>query len=54
MRAVCLPHVPFKGPGAFAASLDRRGVQLEHHLVPKNGLPRDVGDLLILMERDEF
>jgi hypothetical protein len=49
MRAVCLQHVPFEGPGVFAASLPRRGVQLEHHLVPKNGLPRDAGDLLVVM-----
>lgn len=49
MRAVCLQHVPFEGPGAFASSLAKRGVQLEHHLVPKNGLPNDYGDLLIVM-----
>jgi GMP synthase-like glutamine amidotransferase len=49
MHAVCLQHVPFEGPGAFAASLARRGVQLEHHLVPKDGLPKDTGDLLIVM-----
>ena len=49
MRAVCLQHVPFEGPGAFASSLARRGVQLEHHLVPKDGLPKDTGDLLIVM-----
>ena len=49
MRAVCLQHVPFEGPGAFAASLVKRGVQLEHHLVPKDGLPKDPGDLLIVM-----
>jgi GMP synthase (glutamine-hydrolysing) len=48
-RAVCLQHVPFEGPGAFAASLARRGVALEHHLVPKDGLPNDTGDLLIVM-----
>lgn len=48
-RAVCLQHVPFEGPGAFAASLARRGVRLVHHLVPKDGLPNDVGDLLIVM-----
>ncbi len=48
-RAVCLQHVPFEGPGAFAASLAKRGVTLEHHLVPKDGLPKDAGDLLIVM-----
>ena len=48
-KAVCLQHVPFEGPGAFAASLAGRGVQLEHHLVPRDGLPKDTGDLLIVM-----
>lgn len=49
MRAVCLQHVPFEGPGAFRASLDKHGVSLEHYLVPRNGLPKDAGDLLIVM-----
>ncbi len=49
MRAVCLQHVPFEGPGAFAASLAKRGVSLERHLVPQDGLPKDAGDLLIVM-----
>ena len=48
-KAVCLQHVPFEGPGAFAASLAKRGVTLEHRLVPKDGLPNDIGDLLIVM-----
>ena len=33
MRAVCLKHVPFEGPGAFATVLIDRGVRLEHYLV---------------------
>ncbi len=49
MRAVCLQHVPFEGPGAFAKALTKRGVSLESHLVPKDGLPKDAGDLLIVM-----
>jgi len=49
MRAVCLQHVPFEGPGVFAASLANRGVRLESRLVPKEGLPNDAGDLLIVM-----
>jgi GMP synthase (glutamine-hydrolysing) len=49
MRAVCLQHVPFEGPGAFAKALTKRGVSLESHLVPKDGLPTDTGDLLIVM-----
>jgi GMP synthase-like glutamine amidotransferase len=49
MRAVCLKHVPFEGPGAFATPLTERGISLERYLVPQNGLPKDAGDLLIVM-----
>lgn len=49
MRAVCLKHVPFEGPGAFATALTNRSVSLERYLVPKHGLPKDTGDLLIVM-----
>jgi GMP synthase-like glutamine amidotransferase len=49
MRAVCLKHVPFEGPGAFATALTERGVSLESVLVPQDGLPKDSGDLLIVM-----
>ena len=49
MRAVCLQHVPFEGPGAFAKALATRGVSLDSYLVPKDGLPQDAGDLLIVM-----
>lgn len=49
MRAVCLQHVPFEGPGAFASALTARGARTDHYLVPKNGLPKDAGDLLIIM-----
>ena len=49
MRTVCLQHVPFEGPGAFAAALAKRGVPIEHYLVPEVGLPHDAGDLLIVM-----
>ena len=48
-RAVCLKHVPFEGPGAFAAHLTKRGVSLERYLVPNDGLPKDAGDLLLVM-----
>lgn len=49
MRAVCLKHVPFEGPGVFAAALADRGVSLAQYLVPQVGLPKDAGDLLIVM-----
>ncbi|MDH4086496.1 MAG: type 1 glutamine amidotransferase [Nitrospira sp.] len=48
-KAICLQHVPFEGPGAFADALTKRGVSLEYSLVPKEGLPHDTGDLLIVM-----
>ncbi|MDZ4733728.1 MAG: type 1 glutamine amidotransferase [Nitrospirota bacterium] len=49
MRAVCLKHVPFEGPGAFATALTVRGVSLDCYLVPQDGLPMDAGDVLIVM-----
>ncbi len=49
MRAVCLTHVPFEGPGAFAGALSKRGVSLDRYLVPQDGLPKNAGDLLIVM-----
>lgn len=49
MRAVCLQHVPFEGPGAFAAALAKRGITIEPYLAPSIGLPQDAGDLLIVM-----
>lgn len=49
MHVVCLQHVPFEGPGAFAKALSKRGVGIDYSLVPKDGVPKDVGDLLIVM-----
>lgn len=49
MRAICLQHVPFEGPGAFSKALAKRGVSLDHALVQQDGLPNDAGDLLIVM-----
>ena len=49
MRAVCLQHVPFEGPGAFATTLTDQGVNLDRYLVPHDGLPKHPGDLLIVM-----
>src|SRR5574337_906318 len=48
-KAVCLQHVPFEGPGNFAKALARQGVGLQYSLVPKDGLPYDAGELLIVM-----
>ena len=49
MRAICLQHVPFEGLGVFATALSNRGVSLECYFVPRDGLPKDAGDLLIVM-----
>lgn len=49
MRAICLQHVPFEGPGVFATAIANRGVTLERYLVPKDGLPKHPGDLLLVM-----
>lgn len=49
MRAICLQHVPFEGPAAFAVALRHRGIEIQHVLVPREGLPDDPGDLLIVM-----
>lgn len=49
MPAICLKHVPFEGPGAFATALARRGITLVQYLVPKDGLPENADDLLIVM-----
>ena len=49
MHAVCLKHVPFEGLGALSTALSARGVSLDQYLVPQDGLPKDAGDLLIVM-----
>ena len=49
MRAVCLQHVPFEGPGAFAHLLETRGYRVEQRLVPTDGLTKDAGDFLLVM-----
>ncbi len=49
MRAVCLTHVPFEGPGALASHLHAQGIAIERYLVPIDGLPKDPGDLLLVM-----
>lgn len=49
MRAVCLQHIAFEGPGCFATALMKYGSSIECHLVPQKGLPQDPGDLLIVM-----
>jgi hypothetical protein len=40
---------PSKALGAFATSLANLGVPLDYHLVPKDALPPDPDDSLIVM-----
>lgn len=49
MRAVCLKHVPFEGPGVFEPLLRARGYELASRVVPVEGLPPDPGDFLLIM-----
>lgn len=49
MRAVCLQHVPFEGPGAFETALATRRIGLARYVVPEDGLPSDPGELLLVM-----
>lgn len=48
-RVVCLQHVPFEGPAYFGTLLEARGYTVEPYLVPRDGLPRDAGNLLLVM-----
>ena len=47
--AICLQHVPFEGPGIFQACLNQRGYLVQTRLVPTQGLPKESGDLLLIM-----
>ena len=40
---------PLKGPEPSRRALTARGVSLEGYLVPQDGLPKDAGDILIIM-----
>lgn len=48
-RAICLQHVAFEGPGAFADILVGHEYVVSHHLVPMTGLPPSPGDFLLVM-----
>lgn len=45
----CLQHVPFEGPGAFAALFQSLGCIVESRLVPQDGLPKSLGGGLLVM-----
>ena len=47
--AYCLQHVPFEGPGVFAAALADAGYELTRRVVPTEGLPPNPGDFLLVM-----
>ncbi len=42
-------HVSFEGPGVFKASLEQRGYEVRQYLVPRDGLPAEIGDFLLVM-----
>jgi len=48
-KALCLQHVSFEGPGVFQPYLEKRGFTLQKILVPSEGFPRDIPDLLLVM-----
>ncbi|GJL67176.1 MAG: amidotransferase [Nitrospirales bacterium] len=47
--ADCLMHVPFEGPGVFKPFLEQRGYEVRQQLVPRDGLPSELGDFLLVM-----
>ena len=48
-QALCLQHVPFEGPGVFERALEHHGYSLARRLVPREGLPENPGDFLLVM-----
>ena len=60
-KAVCLQHVEFEGPGFLHPILTELGYRIDRSLVPRDGLPADAGDFLLVMggpmsvnDRDEW
>lgn len=49
MRAVCLQHVRFEGPGVFKRLLEKYGHCIEQRVVPEAGLPTSPGEFLLVM-----
>ena len=47
--AFCFQHVPFEGPGIFFPCLEKRGFKIQKFLVPSEGLPVNIPDLLLIM-----
>ncbi len=47
--AICLKHVPFEGPGVFQVCLEQRGFEILKILVPSQGVPENLPDLLLVM-----
>jgi len=42
-------HVPFEGPGVFKPFLEQHGYEVCQQLVPRDGVPSDLGDFLLVM-----
>ena len=47
--AHCLQHVGFEGPGFFRPCLEQHGYEVCPQLVPEQGLPTELGELLLIM-----
>jgi GMP synthase-like glutamine amidotransferase len=47
--ATCLQHVSFEGPGVFRQALEARGYTIQATVVPSEGLPKELGDFLLIM-----
>ena len=47
--ALCFQHVPFEGPGVFQGCLEKREFAIHKILVPSQGVPKDLPDLLLVM-----
>ena len=48
-QALCLQHVPFEGPGIFRKALEKYRYRLDLRLVPRQGLPSQLPDFLLIM-----
>ena len=48
-KAFCFQHVLFEGPGVFFPCLEKRGFKIQNFLVPSEGLPTNIPDLLLIM-----
>ena len=48
-KAFCFQHVLFEGPGVFFPCLEKREFKIQKFLVPSEGLPANIPDLLLIV-----